>query len=63
MNERRSVKQGVPYFEYFLLYVDDVLVLVENVMAQIKQIDKYFLMKQESIGPPKIYLGAKLKEI
>ena len=46
-----------------LLYVDDCLTIGENALEQLNQIDKYFPMKPSSIGPPKIYLGAKIGQI
>ena len=51
---------GKEYYEYVLLYVDDCLVIGENAKSQIAEIDKYFPMKPSSIGPPTIYLGAKI---
>ena len=54
---------GQEYYEYVLLYVDDCLVIGENAMEQIMQIDKYFPMKPTSIGPPTIYLGAKIGNV
>lgn len=53
-------RNGHEYYEYVLLYVDDCLVIGENAKDQIMQIDKYFPMKPSSIGPPTIYLGAKV---
>ena len=55
---------GTEYWEYVLLYVDDVLVISvngDNVLRN--EIGKYFELKEESVGPPKIYLGGKLSLI
>ena len=61
---RDGVKNnGEEYYEFVLLYVDDCLVIGGNAGAQIKEIDKYFPMKPNSIGPPRIYLGAKIGQI
>ena len=51
---------GDSYYEYLLLYVDDALAISERPKEQLMEIDKYFKLKPDSVGPPKIYLGAKL---
>ena len=55
---REAVKaDGTQYWEYFLLYVDDYLVIYENGEKDIRnKIGKYFSLKEASIGPPKVYL-------
>ena len=55
---------GSPYWEYVLLYVDDALCIscdAANVLRQ--QIGKYFFIKEDSVGPPQIYLGNKVSQI
>ena len=52
--------RGVKYYEMLLLYVDDCLAIGSQPMNQLEEINKYFPMKRESMGPPKIYLGAKV---
>jgi Reverse transcriptase (RNA-dependent DNA polymerase) len=55
---------GGEYWEYVLLYVDDVLCVSENAERILKgEIGKYFNLKPSSIGPPDIYLGGKLREV
>ena len=55
---------GEDYYEYVLLYVDDVLVISERADAVIrKEIGKDWVLKPESIGPPSQYLGGKLREV
>lgn len=52
---------GTEYWEYVLLYVYDVLVVSVNGENMLRnEIGKYFELKEESVGPPKIYLGGKL---
>ena len=46
-----------------LLYVDDCLCVMEHPEKGIESLAKYFPMKPGSIGPPKIYLGAKIGKI
>lgn len=55
---------GEDYYEYVLLYVDDVLVISEKAEQVLrKEIGKYWILKEESIGPPSKYLGGKLREV
>jgi hypothetical protein len=52
---------GEEYYEYVLLYVDDVLVISENAESVLrKEIGQHFVLRDESIGPPSHYLGGKL---
>ena len=62
---RPTVKaDGSEYWEYVLLYCDDVLVVSKNGETILRnEIGKYFDLKEESIGPPKLYLGGKLTEV
>lgn len=53
---------GFKYYSYILLYVDDVLAISHDAMSSLREIDKYFHMKPDSIGDPDIYLGAKLRQ-
>ena len=52
---------GHAYYSYVLLYVDDCLCIHHDAVGAIKKIDKFFKMKDGSIGDPDVYLGAKLK--
>jgi len=47
---------GTEYYEYLLLYTDDCLCISEHAEETLLEIDKYFSLKEKSIGPPKIYL-------
>ena len=52
------------YYEMVLLYVDDCLAISldpERILC--KEIGKYFVMKEDSIGPPSIYLGGKCTKV
>ena len=47
-----------------LLYTDDALAVGENAEAMLRnEIDQYFELKQESVGPPKIYLGGHVRQV
>ena len=46
------------------MYCDDVLVISDNGEATLRnEIGKYFELKEESIGPPSIYLGGKMSKV
>ena len=52
------------YYEYILIYVDDtILCMSHDLKESMRKLDKFFLMKEGSIGPPDIYLGAKLSKV
>lgn len=60
---RRSVKEnGEPYYEYLLVYVDDVLVVSQAPAEVMKCIGREFQIKNDEYGPPKIYLGAGISK-
>ena len=48
---------GLDYYEYIFLYVDDFLCISENPKLALLQVDKYFPIKPASLGPPRTYLG------
>jgi hypothetical protein len=55
---------GTDYYEYILLYTDDALVLSENAESVLRnELGRYFILKEESIGPPKIYLGGSVRKV
>ena len=61
---RESVhSNGMQYYEYVLLYVDDALIVSEHPKEGLLEIDKYSPMKPNSIGSPKIYLGGKISQV
>jgi hypothetical protein len=54
---------GSDYYQYILLYTDNWLVLGENAEQVLqKDLGRYFTLKEESIGPPKIYLGGSVRK-
>ena len=55
---------GTPYYEYVLLYVDDALAIGERAEKILREeIGRYFELKEESVGPPSIYLGGKVRKV
>jgi Reverse transcriptase (RNA-dependent DNA polymerase) len=51
---------GMAYYAYVLIYVDDILVIHYDAMTALLEINKFFTIKKESMGDPDIYLGCKL---
>jgi hypothetical protein len=62
MKEDAHPGDGVKYWAYILIYVDDILCAYHDPGTSLVQIDKYFKMKPGSIIEPTFYLGAKLKK-
>ena len=60
---KSSTDEGIKYYEYMLLYTDDCLAISKTPLESLMEINKYFPMKPKSIGPPKIYLGAKISKV
>ena len=62
---RPGVKSnGLVYWEYVLLYTDDILAVSENGERIIRdEIGKYFELKPDSIQRPTQYLGGKLRQV
>ena len=59
---KRSDVSG--YYEYILLFTDDALVVNENAEEVLrKELGRYFTLKEESIGPPKVYLGGHVRKV
>jgi hypothetical protein len=55
---------GEEYYEYVLLYVDNVIVISENVERVLREeIGRQWTLREESIDPPSKYLGGKLREV
>jgi hypothetical protein len=53
---------GVLYWAYMLIYVDDILCVHHDRGSPLAKLDEYFKMKEGSIQVPNFYLGAKLKK-
>jgi hypothetical protein len=55
---------GSDYYECILLYTDDALVVNENAEQILrKELGRYFTLKEESIRPPKVYLGGHVRKV
>jgi hypothetical protein len=52
---------GVLYWTYILIYVDEILCVHHDPGSPLANLDEYLKMKEGSIQVPTFYLGAKLK--
>ncbi len=50
------------YYEYVLMYVDDILSIACDPKSILEDVQKTFKLKNDKIEPPDYYLGAKLQE-
>jgi hypothetical protein len=51
---------GYQYYEYILIYVDDIFCVSHDPQRSMKQIQDEFTFKNDEIKPPDSYLGATL---
>ena len=61
--KRAKRSDGVDYYEYVLIYTDDILVISENPKETLLRLGKYFPLKKGSLGTPDTYLGAKVSKM
>ena len=54
---------GQPYYEYLLVYVNDVLVVSHAPNEVMKGIGEQFEIKNGEYGPPTTYLGAGISQV
>jgi hypothetical protein len=52
---------GEQYYEYILMYVDDIIAISCDARAILEEVQRTFKLKNDQIEPPEFYLGAKLK--
>ena len=53
---------GEQCYNFILVYVDNLLVISQDVVSVIKEVVENFSLKKDKIDPPEIYLGGKLSE-
>jgi hypothetical protein len=53
---------GDKYYEYVLMYVDDVLALSETPQLIMDYLSKCYMLKEGSVKEPDQYLGAQIKK-
>jgi hypothetical protein len=61
LKEQRD-RKGRGYYSYILYYVDDFLVVHHNPTRIMNKINSFLPLNPDSVGPPEMYLGAKLKK-
>jgi hypothetical protein len=54
---------GSRYYEYLLVYVDDVLIILHDTNSHLKRIQASYDLNPNSIGPQTCYLGADVKRV
>jgi hypothetical protein len=54
---------GTAYYEYLLVYVDNVLAISLDPKAIMEDIKKYFTIKDDKYGPPDTYLGSNIEKV
>jgi hypothetical protein len=54
---------GFKYYEYILVYVDDVLIVLHAPEEHLKVIKANYELNPASIGPPIRYLGADVEKV
>ena len=55
---------GSTCYDYILLYVDGALVISERAESILRtELGRYFELKEESIGPPSLYLGRNVRKV
>jgi hypothetical protein len=62
MKAKTRPNDGVRYWAYILIYVDDILCVHHDPCTPLAKLDEYFKMKEGSIQVPTFYLGAALKK-
>jgi hypothetical protein len=51
---------GQQYYEYILVYVDDVIVVSHDPMAIMNELSCHYTLKEGSVRPPAEYLGSDI---
>jgi hypothetical protein len=51
---------GFEYYEFMLIYVDDIMVLLHDTKPTMDAIASLYRLKEDSIGQPTRYLGANI---
>ena len=61
--QKAAKADGFQYCEMVLCYVDDVLCISDDLIKNMKGIQRTFKFKDDNINEPKDYLGATLKNM
>ena len=55
-------EDGTLYYEYVLVYTDDILMISMHPEEILKHLETFFRIKPESVGPPTKYLGSDVSK-
>ena len=58
----KTKNDGTTYYLHIVVYVDNILCIEENPKETMSRIGEIYRMKEDSVGPPRIYLGANIKK-
>ena len=58
----KTDKDGVEYYAYLIIYVDDILSIDVNPKKVMDLIGHHFNLKDGSVEKPKMYLGSDIRE-
>ena len=61
--EEICLSDGAKYYEYFLLYVYDFLIIDHDVDTALHELDHFFNMKSGSIEDSNMYPGDKIRKV
>jgi hypothetical protein len=56
-------ENGFKYYEYILVYVDNVLIISHSPTTLLERIQANYELNPSSIGPPTRYLGADVRQV
>eukprot|EP00804_Cyclotella_cryptica_P001261 CCRYP_012758-RA/>CCRYP_012758-RA protein AED:0.44 eAED:0.44 QI:0/0/0/1/1/1/2/0/193 len=60
--KEQTDQKGIRHYPYILCYVDDLLMVHHNPKCFMDRINSFLPLKPDSVGPPEMYLGAKLRK-
>jgi hypothetical protein len=63
MRARVRDEDHFEYYEYVLIYVDDIMCISHDPKGTMDKIDHFFPMKPGSVAEPDLYLGAKISKV
>jgi len=62
LREQKYINRRETYYEIILVYVDDVLAILETPQSILDDLSKFYVLKEGSVGPPTCYLGADISK-
>ena len=59
----KITSEGVEYYAYLLVYVDNILIIDKNPNRFMDLLKDTYMVKPSSMGEPKVYLGADFSKV